>query len=107
MSDIKIIKDILVRDRLGVKRTAWVAGDTVAPYVYHAVLKTDTVLNPEDLPVAPNTEQVTRSLNTGRMETKVLPEEPIVTEEAPQEIVEKPKAVAKPKRKTTKKKAKK
>lgn len=99
MNYIKIEKDIFMRDRLGVKIAQWLAGQLVPAYVYHAVVKSNTILNPEDLPVEP-VDRGTASLNTQMMETKVLPEEPVV-----EEVAEEP--TPKPKAKAGKKKAKK
>lgn len=101
---IKIEKEIYVRDRYGVKRTQWLPGDIVPSYIYHSVLRTNTPVNPEDLPVEPKTEPTTPSFNTGMMETKVLPAEPEVVDEPEEEVKE---VVVKKTRSKTKKKAKK
>lgn len=70
---IKIEKDIFVRGRHGVKRTAFVAGTEVEEYHINAIRRSNTIVNPEDLPGA-------------KKETKVLP-----AEEKPEEEVEKKK----------------
>ena len=59
---IKIEKDIFVRDRHGVKRTAFVAGAEVEEYHINAVKRGNAIVNPEDLPGA-------------KKETKTLPVE--------------------------------
>jgi hypothetical protein len=51
MAEIKIPKDIFAKDKYGVKRRVFVAGQIVEGYVVNAVLRNNTVLNPEDLGV--------------------------------------------------------
>ena len=54
VTEVRIDKDIYVRDGYGVRRRAFLAGDTVPAYVYHSVLAKNTIV--------------------GEIETKVLPE---------------------------------
>ena len=68
---IKIEKDIFVRDRHGVKRTAFVAGAEVEEYHINAVKRGNAIVNPEDLPGA-------------KKETKTLPVEEKPEKEAEQ-----------------------
>lgn len=96
MSKIRIEKDIYLRDKHNVKRREWLAGQIVDSYIYHSVLRTNTPVNPEDLPVEPNPEAKVQSLHSKPMETKVLPEEPKEVEVA--EVVEEPVAKAPAKR---------
>lgn len=86
MSTIKIDKDIFVRDEFNVRRRVWPAGTTVESYVYQAILKTNKVVNPDDLPVPP--QSPIPEFKGGVMETKVLPEEP--ASENAEKISEKP-----------------
>lgn len=89
---IKIEKDIFVRDRHGVKRTAFVAGAEVEEYHINAVKRGNAIVNPEDLPGA-------------KKETKTLP-----VEEKPEKEAEKkeeapksePKKEAEPKKEDAK-----
>lgn len=59
---IKIEKNIYVVDKYRVKRQAFVAGQEVDLNEYHAVLSTNAVVNPKDLPILPKAN--TRSLAT-------------------------------------------
>ncbi len=67
---IFIEKTIFVRDRNQVKRQAFMAGDEVEEAVYHAVLSTNSVVNPDDLPEL----GVKKAFSTASrgIETKVL-----------------------------------
>lgn len=90
---IKIDKDIYVRDQYGVRRRTFVAGEEVEGYVYRAVLKHNTVLNPEDLPVIAVEDVAIGSFHSKPMETKELPiEEPVAEPEVEQvePVVEEP-----------------
>lgn len=53
MVQVRITKDIFVRDKYNIRRVAFIAGDLVDGYVYTAVLRNNTVVNPEDLPIKP------------------------------------------------------
>lgn len=89
MAQIKIEKDIFVRDQYNVKRRVWVAGQVVESYIYHAVLKTNTAVNPEDLPIEPKAI-ATSSLHSKAMETKQLEDSvPTLAEEAPKQTTKK------------------
>lgn len=82
MEIVKIEKDIYVRDSYGVRRQVWVAGQEVKRPVYNAVLNTNSVVNPDDLPdVEPKAETLSFSIsdpsgNEVVVETKELKEEP-------------------------------
>lgn len=103
MPTIKIEKDIFVKDEYNVERRVWVAGNEVETYVYNAILKTNKVVNPEDLPVAPNSEVTSPSLHNNTLETKELPaNEPTLAEQMAEEPVKE--AEVKPQAKVTKKK---
>jgi hypothetical protein len=82
---IKIEKDIFVRDNFGVRRTVWMAGQEVEPHVYNAILRTNTVVNADDLPVKPNLNSAP-TLSTTTIQNKMLPEqEPETPENVPEE----------------------
>lgn len=92
MSDkILIEKTIFARDKRGVKRQVFITGDLVEPYVYQAILRHNTILNPEDLPNFEKKEIGMSSLHARPIETKVLePQETIrvVEEELIKEVIE-------------------
>jgi hypothetical protein len=90
---IKIEKDIFVRDNFGVRRAVWLAGQEVEPYIYNSILRTNTVVNGEDLPVQPNLNS-TPSLSTTTIQNKMLPEqEPETPENVPEKKQERMKMV--------------
>lgn len=64
MTKVTVEKDIHVRDKYNVRRRVYVAGQQVEKNAYEAVLRANTVLNPDDLPT-----ETPRA-----METKTLPE---------------------------------
>lgn len=74
---IRIEKNIYVRDKNKVRRQAFTAGQEVDQYEYDAVLSTNAVINPQDLPVKPTANK--RSLATDRrsIATKDLAVEPV------------------------------
>lgn len=72
MALVKFDKTIIVKDEYGITRQAFVAGDSVERYVYDAIVATDEVMNPEDLPA---------ELQSGVVETKELPAEEAVADE--------------------------
>jgi len=83
MAEIKIPKDIFARDKYGVKRRVFVAGQVVEGYVINAILRSNEVLNPEDLGVAlKNTEDTkvfslqTKTLSDNSPTLKEQDEEP-------------------------------
>lgn len=91
MSKILIEKTIFARDKRGVKRQVFVAGDEVESYVYHAILRQNTVINVDDLPITETKITGVSSLHAKPIETKVL--EPVafereVSEEVAEEVKE-------------------
>lgn len=88
MEKIKIEKTIYIRDKYKVKRQAFMAGQEVDKFEYDAVLSTNSVVNPQDLPSKPVV--VKRSIETKMLEP--VTETVINSEEEPVEE-KKPKAV--------------
>lgn len=86
---IKIEKNIYVRDKYKVKRQAFTAGQEVSQHEYDAVLSTNSVINPEDLPKKPKVTK--RSLATKDLEV-----EPVETVVRSEEVVKEAEAEAKP-----------
>jgi hypothetical protein len=68
---VKIEKDIYVKDKYGVRRHAFIAGDEVDESFYNLVLSTDTPVNPDDLPKAVNKSKQVQSISSRGKETKV------------------------------------
>lgn len=82
---VRIEKNIYVRDKYKVKRQAFTAGQEVDVNEYNAVLSTNAIVNPEDLPTAPKPTK--RSL---AVETKDLAvEAPVIRSEETVKEVEK------------------
>ena len=77
MAEIKIPKDIFARDKYGVKRRVFTAGQVVEGYVVNAILRSNTILNPEDLGVEirdTNTKVFSMQTKTLKDDTPTLQE---------------------------------
>lgn len=106
---ITIEKDIYVRDKYRVRRQAFKAGQVVDLNEYNAVLSTNAVVNPKDLPKQPVVAK--RSIETKMLPLTAANAEPEVVvnseEEAPKVLAEpKSEVIAKesaPKKETVKK----
>ena len=86
MSDkIYIEKTIYARDKHGVKRQVFIRGQFVEPHVYEAVLRTNTIVNPQDLPKA-ETKDVPIQVISKPVEVKIL-DVPVVEREVIPEAV--------------------
>jgi len=82
---VKIEKNIYVRDKYKVKRQAFTAGQEVDVNEYNAVLATNAVVNPEDLPVVPKVNK--RSLAVDTKDLAIEPTETVVrSEDAVKEV---------------------
>lgn len=93
---IKIEKNIYVRDKYKVKRQAFTAGQLVDQFEYDAVLSTNSVINPQDLPKRPTATKrslATKDLAVEPVETVVRSEDSV--KEAEAEVVEETKPLAK------------
>jgi hypothetical protein len=96
---VKIEKTIYVRDKHRVKRQAFLAGQEIELQEYYAVLSSNAVVNPEDLPIVPKKQQP-RSLAvetkdlTLESSVEVVKSEPDVVTPAPKVEVEKEEKVA-------------
>lgn len=89
MTKVQITKDIYVRDEYGVRRRAFVAGELVELHHYNAVVRTNMVVNPEDLLTSGKPATFQSLAHT--VVTKELPvEAPVVTEQATEEVVAEP-----------------
>lgn len=105
---VKIEKNIYVRDKYRVKRQAFTAGQEVDLFEYDAVLSTNSVINPEDLPQRPKASKRSLATDSRSIATKDLALEPTevvvrseetvkeVEAEAPEKVkAEKPKLTVK------------
>lgn len=72
MGKVTFHKDIYVKGANGVRRRAFVAGQTTDGYVYQAVVKNNFILNPQDLPVYEGV-LVKPSLASAPLEVPVVP----------------------------------